>query len=360
MMSELPPNVTRMTDRHGKVRYRYRRKGCKSVYLPGGPGLPAFHAAYAVAASQVPTAAIPSRIAVTPHSLDDLLRHMKQSPMWKRKKPETRHAQSLIFQRFMNRTGKTGKRYGERPVAAVTVTWLEAVFGGMAETPGAANNLRKRLSELLGYARKLRWIESNPVPDTERYDNGEGFHTWTNAEIEQYRVAHPLGTMARFAMELALNTAARRGTIAAMTRENIAKGRIITAHSKDNNTASVRMLATTRAALDALPAAPIRHLILTEHGKPFSPAGFGNKFRDWCNEAGLPHCSIHGLRKAMSRMLAEGGATDAEGQAVTGHKKADTFRYYRDKADREVLADRAMSNLEAPVEIACLTSKAND
>ena len=31
---------------------------------------------------------------------------------------------------------------------------------------------------------------------------------------------------------------------------------------------------------------------------------FGNKMREWCNQAGLPHCSAHGLRKAMSRRLA--------------------------------------------------------
>jgi hypothetical protein len=47
----------------------------------------------------------------------------------------------------------------------------------------------------------------------------------------------------------------------------------------------------------------------------------------------------------MSRQLAEHGATDAEGQAVTGHKKAETFAYYPAKANRKVLETRAMSNL---------------
>ena len=55
---------------------------------------------------------------------------------------------------------------------------------------------------------------------------------------------------------------------------------------------------------------------------------------------------MHGLRKAISRQLAEAGATDAEGQAVTGHKKATTFQHYRAKANRGLLADRAVSNLE--------------
>jgi hypothetical protein len=30
--------VSAFRDRHGKVRYRYRRKGCATTYLPGVPG----------------------------------------------------------------------------------------------------------------------------------------------------------------------------------------------------------------------------------------------------------------------------------------------------------------------------------
>src|SRR4051794_10930855 len=37
--------------------------------------------------------------------------------------------------------------------------------------------------------------------------------------------------------------------------------------------------------------------LVTDQGKPFTPAGFGNKFHDWCNQAGLPHRSAHGLRR---------------------------------------------------------------
>ena len=36
----------------------------------------------------------------------------------------------------------------------------------------------------------------------------------------------------------------------------------------------------------------------------FTAPGFGNKFRDWCNEAGLPHRSAHGCRKAGAKIAA--------------------------------------------------------
>jgi hypothetical protein len=57
----------------------------------------------------------------------------------------------------------------------------------------------------------------------------------------------------------------------------------------------------TRTLAAIIAETPANHLTLltTQTGKPFSAAGFGNWFRDRCNEAGLPHCSAHGLRKLL-------------------------------------------------------------
>ena len=347
MMSDLPANVRPVLDRHGKTRYRFRRKGYKSAYLPGEPSSPEFHRAYAdiIERGKAAQESAVSPRKVTPRSIDDLITRYKKSIRWRKKSPGNQHRVARILERFADRTDKRGRRYGERPVADVSVAWLENVFGTMAETPGAANQLRKVLVGLMDAAIRMEWRTDNPVRLTDKFADGEGFHDWTDAEIEQYRAKHPLGTMARLTLELALNTAARRCNINKIERDHITGGRIYVAHAKGNNEASVPMLATTKAALDALPAAPIRHLITTAFGKPFSDAGLGNKMRQWCDEAGLPHCTLHGLRKAMSRQLAESGATDAEGKAVTGHTKDSTFAYYRAKANRTALADRAVSNL---------------
>lgn len=347
MMSDLPPNVRPVKDRHGKVRYRFRRKGWKSAYLPGKPGDAAFHRAYAELVESGPQAATGAKspAKAIPGSLDDLVRQMKAGTKWQKKAGRTRHVQSRIIERFMDRTDAKGRRYGERPATAVTVVWLDKIFAGMAETPAAANVLRKVLSGLLDYAIKLNWRTDNPVRLTETYEDGEGHHTWTEEEIAQYRKAHDLGTMARLTLELALNTAARRCNIATLTRDDIKDGRIIVDHAKGNNEASVPLLATTKAALEALPAAPIKNLVVNQFGKPFSVAGMGNRMRKWCDTAGLPQCSMHGLRKAISRRIAESGGTDAEGQAITGHRKAETFTHYRAAAHRGRLADRAMSNV---------------
>lgn len=347
MMSDLPNNVRAVKDPRGKTRYRFRRKGWKSAYLPGEPNSEAFHRAYADILAGGPhepdTATSPRKI--EPRSIDDLIIRFKKTMRWKKKSAITQRNQGRILERFCDRLDKKGRRYGERPVASVTVTWLENVFGQMVETPAAANNLRKALANVLDAAIRMEWRTDNPARMTDRFDDGEGFHDWTDAEIEQYRARHKLGTMARLVLELALNTSARRCNVNKIERDHIKDGRIHVDHAKDNNTAAIKMLPTTKAAIEALPAAPIRFLVTTSYGKPFTEGGLGNKMRQWCDEAGLPHCSLHGLRKAMSRQLAESGATDAEGKAVTGHKKDETFAYYRAKANRTTLSDRAMDRL---------------
>lgn len=352
-MSDLPPNVRAVPDRHGKTRYRFRRKGWASAYVKGEPGTAEFHRSYAqiIEGGAAERAPVMSTRKATPKSLDDLIARHKASQRWKKKGERTRYVQGRILERFTDRVSKSGHRYGERPATDVSVGWLENVFGQMSETPAAANVLRKILAGLMDHSIRLGWRTDNPVRLTDSYREREGFHTWTDDEIEQYRSTHPLGTMARLALELALNTAARRCNVAAIERDHIKSGRISVAHVKGNNETSVPVLATTQAAIDALPAAPIRYLITTEFGKRFSVAGFGNRMRKWCDEAGLPHCSTHGLRKACARRLAESGATDAEGQAITGHKKAETFAFYRAAANRSTLADRAMSNLASALDV---------
>src|SRR5258708_2180972 len=59
-----------------------------------------------------------------------------------------------------------------------------------------------------------------------------------------------------------------------------------------------------RAILEATPGGHMSYLV-TQHGKPFTAPGFGNKFRDRCNQAGLHHCSAHGIRKFDATAAAE-------------------------------------------------------
>ncbi len=67
--------------------------------------------------------------------------------------------------------------------------------------------------------------------------------------------------------------------------------------------------------------------------------------RRWWDDAGLPKCSAHGLRKACATRLAEAGATEREIVAWTGHMSPTMVQAYAGKARRGLLADHGFEML---------------
>ncbi|WP_456390440.1 tyrosine-type recombinase/integrase [Profundibacter sp.] len=88
---------------------------------------------------------------------------------------------------------------------------------------------------------------------------------------------------------------------------------------------------------------PSRKIFLhTKQGKFRSPDGFGNAMRKWCNEASLPLCSAHGLRKSICRRLAEAGCTPHEIMSISGHITLPMAQKYCAQFGRRDLSDPAM------------------
>lgn len=88
-------------------------------------------------------------------------------------------------------------------------------------------------------------------------------------------------------------------------------------------------------------------LLETKHGAPFTPKGFYGMMKRACIEAGLPHCSPHGLRKSAARRCREAKCTDDEGMAITGHKTVREYRRYAGEDARGDRADAAMDKVLA-------------
>jgi integrase len=177
----------------------------------------------------------------------------------------------------------------------------------------------------------------------------EGHHTWTRDEIEQFKARHPLGTQGRLALDLLRFTTGRREDAVRFGRQHIKGGRIRWRQAKNEHRSPVDIDTEVHPELAAsIGASPLGNLtfLVTEYGKPFTPNGFGNKFKDWCRQADLPHCSAHGLRKATATQLAEEGATPHEIMAVTGHRTLEEVERYTKQANRKRSADVAMSKLK--------------
>jgi integrase len=150
-------------------------------------------------------------------------------------------------------------------------------------------------------------------------------------------------------MALLLYSACRREDVVRFGPQHIRQGRLQYRQAKNEHRNPIDIDIPVHPDLaKTIAAAPARHLtfLVTEYGKPFSVAGFGAKFRDWCNQAGLPHCSAHGLRKAPAACLAERGASPHEIMAITGHQSLEEVERYTRAARKSKLADSAMSKLK--------------
>ena len=67
----------------------------------------------------------------------------------------------------------------------------------------------------------------------------------------------------------------------------------------------IPVLPELEAVIDATPDKGDLTFLVSDYGTPWASGdSFGNRFRDWCVEAGLPHCSPHGLRKAGASIAA--------------------------------------------------------
>ena len=177
----------------------------------------------------------------------------------------------------------------------------------------------------------------------------DGYHSWTDDEIAQFENRHDVGSRPRLALALLLYTGQRRSDVVRMGRQHIDKnGAIRVRQLKTGAELAIPIHATLQAIIAETQLTGRQTFLTTQFGKPFTAAGFGNWFREQCNDAGLPHCSAHGLRKAAARRLAEAGCTAHEIASITGHASLREVQRYTKAADQSRLAVAAMNKVRTP------------
>lgn len=343
MNRELPPYASSYKDRHGRVRVRFRKTGLPTHYPKAAPGTEEFWENYL---AWKETKAKPGEDRATPGTFDDLITRFYSSVKWRNiPKASTKATYRGELERFRT-------RYGKRHVATMTARNVNRLMEKMADTPAAANNLLKRLRTLFDYAILLGMRKDNPAKAVDSVKaKGDGFHEWTEAEIAKFRKRHKLGTKARLALEIFLCTAQRRSDVATMGEDAAKPGYVRVRQLKTDALLSIRMHRDLRAAVEACPSGKPTFLV-SSRGTPYTKESLGNWFKKQCVEAGLPHCSAHGLRKAAARRMAEIGLSNQLIKSITGHTTDSEVARYTKNADQARRADRAMEHLEgfgAPV-----------
>jgi integrase len=331
-------------DRHEKPRWYFRRKGFEQISLPGLPWSPEFMQAYEAAMAGQPIEINAKR--VKPGTMRALAVFYFNSIAYRSMAPSTQSVYRNIIERFCEDKGATGVAYGDMPAAGMRREHIVRLMAARAAKPDSANGLRKVLRAMMAHAVEIEMRKDDPTRDVKPIKvKTDGFHSWTEAEIEQFEAKHPIGSKARLAFSLLLYSGQRRSDVVTMGRQHIRDGVIHVRQQKTRAELDIPIMPELLAVIADTPKDNLTFLV-TQFGKPFTAAGFGNWFRERCNEAGLPHCSAHGLRKAASRRLAEFGCTIHEVAAITGHASLREVQRYTKGADQKRLAASAMQKMK--------------
>jgi integrase len=359
---KLPPRVNGFFDKRlGRARYMLRLPGVKAVTLPGLPWSPRFMAAIEAAKDGLP---IPSATAVAigatrtkPGTLNAAIVKFYEHAIFtdNGKAQQDRHRQKLEWLR--QSITASGAPFGDSQLAGFTHARLVNILKDISSAH-AQRHLLNALRCLMRFAKDENLIETDPTVGLKgkKLPRSDGYKEADEDEIAQYQAHHGLGTMARLALEILLNTGVRRGDAIRLGRQHLRDGVITIMPKKTENKTGVVVTipvhSDLQAALDAMPprqakpgeTVPLTFL-QTSTGRAYSSTLFGRWFRDQCMVAGVEF-RAHGLRKAICNRLVAQGMTPHQIAGITGHTDLREIERYALKFNRTLAAKQSMAALE--------------
>jgi integrase len=343
-------------DRHGKMRLYVRIPGRREIRLRvNSTDDPGFGPAYAAALNgeQVNTP-LPNSKASTTKASQGSLRELcvaysgfltKDTTLSER----TKYTRRRHLEEVCREVSTSGAPAGDLPVDKMAPKHVQQLLDRKRDTPEASNDRRKALLALFKWAVPRGLAPGNPAAQTDKIrTHSEGFATWKREHVQRFVETHPLGTKPYLALALLLYTGQRRADVVRFGRQHVKEGALRFVQQKNerrmHKSLRIPILPQLQEALDLVPATQLTFLV-TEFGKPFTAAGFGNWMRDKCDQAGLKGYSAHGLRKALQTMGAELGLSDRELMAIAGHETTAMTTLYTKNRDRDLLAASGMAKL---------------
>lgn len=327
-------------DRHHNTRFYVRVPGRRKIRIHGTPLSDSFMEEYRSALEGMETTKLQAA-EMKPGSFRHLCVQYFASSKFRENDVSTKNWQRRALEDIC-------KKYGSKPVAMMESRHVRKIRN--EKTRAAANQRMKALRAMFGWANEEEVTSVNPTLGVKNVKYlSTGHHTWTEDEVAQFYGRHPIGTKARLAIDLIRYTTGRREDIPRFGPQHIREGRIRFRQGKNEDRAPIDIDIPVHPDLAAsIEAYGSKHLtfLTTAFGKPFTTNGFGNKFKDWCRQANLPHCSAHGVRKFTATKLAESDATPHQIGSVTGHTSLKEIERYTRKAQRSKMATEAIAKLK--------------
>lgn len=343
----------------GNIRHRVRMEGNKRIKttIPVGPDHPDFlnHYWEARAGKRWMPDAKPE---LPRHTLRWLiaayLDHLQAEVEAKLKSPSTLKQRRSQLTRLCSIPDKDGTPYGDLHFDMPQAAFVK-VRDHMVRTPAEADNTMKAVRAMYEFAveRKDYGIDANPAKGIRKIHISKGgAKPWTAADLKAFRDVHPAGSTAHLWLTLLMMTGCRIGDARLLGRKHEVQRDGITwlewqPGKKGSAPVTLPLAPPLFRATRAMTVQGDTYL-LSERGRPFGTVeSLRQRVRRWCDAAGLPERSSHGLRKALAELLAEVGCSDHQIMSVLAHTNPNTTAIYTRGAKRRILAQDAMMALDA-------------
>jgi integrase len=143
---------------------------------------------------------------------------------------------------------------------------------------------------VFSWAVERGYLQFNPRREVKKLSGPtSGFKAWSIADMKRYEAFYPIGTRQRLALALLFYTGIRRSDLVRLGSSNVNGATLTYIPKKTRHSTLVTVTIPILPPLaEVLKASPVgkRALLETGHGAPFTRAGFGQRFRDWCNATG--------------------------------------------------------------------------
>ena len=337
MPHRLPPGCVEDVDRHGNIRIYFRRKGSPKVRLRDMPWTPAFMTEYEAAKGQAQRQ--PPKASIRERGVGSASSSFPSSSEYKLLSSITQSAHRWALEGTYDEPIAPGssKHFRDMPLSKMNVDAIEVLRDRKMASPEGANKRVKAIRAVFKWALAKKLIPSNPAKDVSYLRNAsDGYHTWTEEEVQQFENHHPIGSKAHLALALGLYTGMRRSDAIRLGKQHVKDGEITFTVFKGRNKKlkrlTIQMLPALQTIIDATPLCGDLTFLVTEKGTPFKDMSFSKRFKKWCNQAGLPkECVFHGLRKAGATRAANEGATTSQLMAIFGWDSMRTAEIYTRK-----------------------------
>ncbi|MFC3076350.1 tyrosine-type recombinase/integrase [Shinella pollutisoli] len=345
------PYLSSFQDRHGRTRWRYRRSG-KTISIPGQPGEPCFEEAYQAAIEGRPArkaVVVAHPGATVPKSFRDAWKRVLRTPEWIRHDDATKAKNIRLAEEFLNLpvVADDPSLWAEMLVEDIKRRHIKDILARFSATPHKAKHLLVTIRKMLHVALDEEWIEVDPTYKLAYRPEYKGWRAWTEAEREAFEARWAIGTTPRTCYALALWLGNRRSDVAKVTWDmfDFRRGVVMFEQTKGGKRLVLPITPMLRDALAPLPRAGDT-VLLTAYGKPFSEKSLTGRMADWTHSAGMPKgCTMHGLRKSLGKLLAEGGASTRQLMETLGHDDIEHAELYSREASQAILARDAMNKV---------------